>query len=93
MKRDKPLHLFWSFWIALIATSVHPKWGFIIALGFGVLKEAIDSIQRPHNLWSWSDIAFDLLGIGLAWAVYIYAEQMGYVATVATAVARYLPWF
>ena len=92
MKRDKPLHLFWSFWIALIGTSIHPKWGFIIALGFGVLKEAIDSIQRPHHLWSWSDIAFDLLGIATAWAVYAYAESMGYVATVSVLVARYMPW-
>ena len=93
MSKDKPLHLFWSFWIALIATSVHPKWGFIVALGFGLLKETVDVLQKVGSHWSWSDIAFDLLGIGLAWAVYIYAEQMGYVATVATAVARYLPWF
>jgi uncharacterized protein YfiM (DUF2279 family) len=91
MKKDKALHLFWSFWIALIATSFHPKWGFVIALGFGVLKEGIDSIQKAH-LWSWSDIGFDLLGIGIAWAVYLYAEQYGYIATVASAVARYFPW-
>jgi len=91
MKKDKALHLFWSFWIALIATSFHPKWGIGLALGLGAIKELKDMIQKG-NKWSWEDILFDMIGIGCAILVYAVAEQYGYLSTVTALVAQYIPW-
>lgn len=89
--KDKFLHWFYSFFVCLIGTSFHPKWGIGIALGLGVIKELKDMIQKG-NKWSWEDILFDLLGIGCAILVYGGAEQYGYLSTVTALVAQYIPW-
>lgn len=38
--------------------------------GLGIFKEVMDA-RRPHDRFSWKDLAFDLLGVGLGFAAFI----------------------
>lgn len=83
-------HVFFSFLICITGTSFHPKWGVVLALSFGVLKETIDCLQRSR-LWSWGDIGADLLGIAVATIAYGMVEKSDILQTVTGLVARFLP--
>lgn len=67
---DKYQHALVCYSLMLTGEILIGAWaGLLMALGFAIGKEWIDS-RTPGNVWDWNDIYADLAGIVIALAVY-----------------------
>jgi hypothetical protein len=66
---DKVLHFSVSYFIASVGLQLFGLKAIPIAILAGVLKEISDHLY--FNGWSWGDVIFNFLGIGIALLIYL----------------------
>jgi hypothetical protein len=66
---DKVLHFSVSYFIASVGLQIFGWKSIPIAILAGVIKEVSDELY--FNGWSWGDVIFNFLGIGIALLIYL----------------------